>query len=139
MDPEDIFGNFSEIFLGYTLKVQEEKPVDENSQVAIRRRGVALDNNEFLVASTKLTFATDLNTIVQELKFILRKKIEEGLIGVGTLDGTPNQISDDDAITVAESIGAKPLGINNLKAENNNKLTSDLPVKNNKEELQTGS
>tara|TARA_S200002703_G_scaffold86440_1_gene74479 strand:- start:3763 stop:6792 length:3030 start_codon:yes stop_codon:yes gene_type:complete len=137
VDPEDIFGNFSEIFLGYTLKIQEEKPVDENSQVAIRRRGVALDNNEFLVASTKLTFATDLNTIVQELKFILKKKVEEGLIGVGTLDSTPNQISDDDAITVAESIGANPLGINNLKAENNNKLASDLPVKNNKEELQT--
>jgi len=137
VDPEDIFGNFSEIFLGYTLKIQEEKPVDENSQVAIRRRGVALDNNEFLVASTKLTFATDLNTIIQELKFLLKKKIEDGIIGVGTLDSTPNQISDDDAITVAESIGTNPLGINNIKAENNNKLTSDVPIKNNKEELQT--
>lgn len=137
VDPEDIFGNFSELYLGYTLKIQEEKPIDENSQVAIRRRGVALDNNEFLVASTKLTFATDLNTIIQELKFILKKKIEEGIIGVGTLDSTPNRISDDDAITVAESIGTNPLGINNIKAENNNKLASNLPVTQGKEGLQT--
>ncbi|MDB4617042.1 hypothetical protein OAE25_00085 [Verrucomicrobiales bacterium] len=137
VDPEDIFGNFSELYLGYTLKIQEDKPVDENSQVAIRRRGVALDNNEFLVASTKLTFATDLNTIIQELKFILKKKIEEGIIGVGTLDSTPNRISDDDAITIAESIGTSPLGINNIKAENNNKLASNLPVTQGKEGLQT--
>lgn len=137
VDPEDIFGNFSELYLGYTLKIQEDKPVDKNSQVAIRRRGVALDNNEFLVASTKLTFATDLNTIIQELKFILKKKIEEGIIGVGTFDGTPNRISDDDAITVAESIGASPLGINNIKAENNNKLASNVPITQGKEGLQT--
>lgn len=137
VDPEDIFGNYSEIYLGYTLKIQEERPTDQNSQVAIRRRGIALDNNELLVASTKLTFATDLNTIVQELKFILKKKVEDGVIGPGTLDTTPNRISDDDAIAVAESIGANPLAINNIKAENNNKITSNLSTSPDKEPLQT--
>jgi len=137
VDPEDIFGNFKEVYLGYTLKIQEDKPIDENSQVAIRRRGVALDNNELLVASTKLTFTTNLSTIVQELKFILKQKVQEGLIGVGTLDDTPNEISDSDVENVVESIGANKVALNDVKAENNNKLASNLVVDQGQEGLQT--
>ena len=137
VDPEDIFGNFKEVYLGYTLKIQEDKPIDENSQVAIRRRGVALDNNELLVASTKLTFTTNLNTIVQELKFILKQKVQEGLIGIGTLDDTPNEISDSDVENVVESIGANKVALNDVKAENNNKLASNLVVDQGQEGLQT--
>jgi hypothetical protein len=51
-DPNDAFGNFQEIYLGYTLKIQEDKPIDKNKQNLLRRRGIALDSENNIVAAT---------------------------------------------------------------------------------------
>ena len=118
-DPEDVFGNFQELYLGYTLKIQEEKRTDENSQILVRRRGIALDSTGKIVASTELTFSTDLSGIIQELKITLNQFIQQGIIGINTPDTNPNEVSDDDAINLADSYGANPLGLNNLKANSN--------------------
>jgi hypothetical protein len=125
-DPEDVFGNFQESYYGYTLKIQEEKRIDPNVQVLVRRRGIALDSNEKIVASTELTFSTDLIGIVQELKIKLNQFVQQGVIGFNTLDIQPNEISDEDAINLAESYGASPIGINNLKANNADNSITDV-------------
>ena len=124
-DPEDRFGNFQELYLGYTLKIQEERRVDQNSNVLLRRRGIALDSNFKVIASTELTFSTDLSTIVQELKIKINQFVQQGIIGTNTLDPDSNQISDNDALNLAESYKASPLGINNIKATENDKALSD--------------
>lgn len=126
VDPEDRFGNFAENYLGYTIKIQEETTQDPNAQIATRRRGIALDNNEKIVVSTSLTFSTDLAGIVNEVKFLLRRDIEEGILGVNTTDNQPNEISDTDAVNLAETVGANPIALNNLKAENNNKTAATI-------------
>ena len=105
VDPDDLFGNYIEKYLGYTLKIAEEKPVDENAQTTVRRRGIALDSNERIVASTELTYGDNIAVIVNELKFIIKRNTELGIIGINTPDTEPNQISDDDALAMAESIG----------------------------------
>jgi len=128
-DPDDIFGNFIEKYLGYTLKIAEEKPIDENAQTSVRRRGIALDSNERIVASTELTYNDNIATIVNELKFIIKRNQELGIIGVNTPDVEPNQISDDDALAMAESIGLNKLAANNLKAEANNRAASNTSGK----------
>jgi uncharacterized protein YwbE len=128
-DPEDIFGNYIEKYLGYTLKIAEEKPVDDNVQTNVRRRGIALDSNERIVASTELTYNNNIATIVNELKFIIKRNQELGIIGINTPDTTPNQISDDDALAMAESIGLNKLAANNLKAEANNRAASNTSGK----------
>ena len=128
-DPDDIFGNYIEKYLGYTLKIAEEKPIDEDAQTSVRRRGIALDSNERIVASTELTYGDNIATIVNELKFIIKRNQELGIIGINTPDTTPNQISDDDALAMAESIGLNKLAANNLKAEANNKAASNTSGK----------
>jgi hypothetical protein len=118
-DPNDIFGNFQELYLGYTLKIQEEKPIGSTNLSTIRRRAIALDSNEKLVASTDLTFSTDLSGLVQEIKFLIQIFIKQGIIGVNTFDSNPNEISDDDATNYAESLGVNKFGLSNLKSTNN--------------------
>jgi hypothetical protein len=126
VDPEDRFGNYIEKYLGYTLKIAEERPTDKNIQVATRRRGIALDSNERIVATTELTFGDNIAVIVNELKFILKRNLTLGIIGLNTSDKQPNQISDSDTINLAESIGVNKLAINNLKAEANNRAASNI-------------
>ena len=128
-DPEDIFGNYVEKYLGYTLKIAEEKPVDDNVQTNVRRRGIALDSNERIVASTELTYNNNIATIVNELKFIIKRNIELNIIGINTPDKEPNQISDDSALDMADSIGLNKLALNNLKAEANNRAASNVAGK----------
>jgi hypothetical protein len=125
-DPEDAFGNFQEIYLGYTLKIQEDKPVDKNKQNLLRRRGIALDSENNIVAATDLTFSDDLPGIINELKYKLKIRINEGIIGINTSDKQPNQISDSDALDLAENIGSNPLALSNIKAQSNNRATSNI-------------
>ena len=125
-DPEDRFGNFQELYLGYTLKIQEERRVDQNSNILLRRRGIALDSNSKIVASTELTFSTDLATIVQEIKIKINQFVQQGIIGTNTMDPDSNQVSDDDALNLAASYNANTLGLNNLKATENDKALSDV-------------
>jgi hypothetical protein len=61
------------IFGGYILKIQEEEIVDEGIKYK-RRRGIAIDSNGILVEQTDLTFATDTNIIIEELKLKLNNK-----------------------------------------------------------------
>jgi hypothetical protein len=56
---------------GFILEIQEEEVVDEGIKYN-RRRGVAFDVNGILVAQTDLTFATDKNIIIEELKLKLQ-------------------------------------------------------------------
>ena len=125
-DPEDAFGNFQEIYLGYTLKIQEDKPVDKNKTDLLRRRGVALDSNNNLIVATDLTFSTDLASIINELKYKLRVRLDQGIIGINTLDKESNQINDSDAIDLAGDLGANPLILNNLKAASNDRSLSNI-------------
>lgn len=60
-----------------------------------------------------LTFSDDLNLIVDETKFRIRRNIDQGIIGVGTIDN--QNFPNDDAIKLAETIGANPLAISTLK------------------------
>ena len=124
VDPEDIFGNFIERYLGYTLKIQEEKPINPSDSQLTRRRGIALDSNEFIVAGTELTFATDLGVIIQELKFQLKRDIDNGILGVNTTDKDPNEIDDDTAVEIARTTGANPIAISNLKANQSNRAAA---------------
>ena len=123
VDPTDRFGNFAEKFLGYTIKIQEEDISGINTQLSTRRRGIALDSNEKIVVSTELTFSDDLPGIVNEVKFLIKRDIEEGILGVNTPDGQPNEIADTEAINLAKTVGANPIAISNIEAENNNKLS----------------
>mgnify|MGYP007047356256 CR=1 FL=1 len=124
VDPEDRFGNFVETYLGYVLKIQEERPIDKNDNKLTRRRGVALDSNERIVAGTELTFSTNLSTIIQELKFKLKRDVEAGIIGVNTSDKDPNEIDDDSAVEIAKTTGANPIAISNIKAEQANRAAA---------------
>tara|TARA_R110000796_G_scaffold30657_9_gene81742 strand:- start:4 stop:3006 length:3003 start_codon:yes stop_codon:yes gene_type:complete len=137
VDPEDVFGNFVEIYLGYTLKIQEEKPINPSDSTLIRRRGVALDSNEFIVAGTQLTFSTDLGTIIQELKFQIKRDIENGVLGVNTTDKDPNEIDDDTAIEMARTTGGNPLAISNLKAEQSNRAAAQPGLRDNPDQTPT--
>ena len=124
VDPEDVFGNFVERYLGYTLKIQEEKPINPSDSTLIRRRGVALDSNEFIVAGTELTFSTNLGTIIQELKFKLKRDVDSGVLGINTTDTDPNEIDDDTAVEIAKTTGANPLAISNIKAQQTDRAAS---------------
>ena len=128
-DPEDRFGNFQELYLGYTIKIQEDKPTDQNQNTLIRRRGIALDSNEKIVASTDLTFGDNLELLVNEIKYKLNLYLNQGIIGINTADSSPNQISDSDAVGLAEDIGINPIGANNVKAEANNRAASNITPK----------
>ena len=125
-DPEDRFGNFQEIYLGYTIKIQEDKPIENNSQTLLRRRGIALDSNDNIITATDLTFSDDLNGIVTEVKYKLNLLLQQGIVGINTPDSSPNQITDDDAINIAEDLGSNPLQTNNLKARANNPATNNI-------------
>ena len=124
---DDRFGNFQEDFLGYAIRIQEEKENNPNAQKATRRRGIAQDSNEKIVASTELTFSQDLGGIVNEVKFLLKRDINSGLIGVNTTDPSPNDISDDDALNLVKSTNANPIAISNIEAEKSNKAAATLP------------
>tara|TARA_R100001463_G_scaffold9112_1_gene27406 strand:+ start:3316 stop:6318 length:3003 start_codon:yes stop_codon:yes gene_type:complete len=137
VDPEDVFGNFVEIYLGYTLKVQEEKPINASDSTLTRRRGVALDSNEFIVAGTELTFSTDLGTIIQELKFKLKRDVESGVLGVNTTDKDPNEIDDDTSIEMVRTTGGNALAISNLKAEQANRAAALPELKDNPDQTPT--
>ena len=58
---------------GFILQIQEEELVDEGIKYR-RRRGIALDSNGILVEQTDLTFATDINIILEELKLKLQNR-----------------------------------------------------------------
>ena len=125
-DANDSFGNFQEIYLGYTLKIQEDKPIDKNKQNLLRRRGIALDSENNIVAATDLTFSDDLPGIINELKYKLNIRIKEGIIGINTSDKQPNQISDSETLDLVENLGANPIAVNNIKAQSNNRTTSNI-------------
>ena len=125
-DSEDKFGNFQELYLGYTLKIQEDKPADPNKKSLLRRRGIALDSENNIIVATDLTFADDLPGIINELKYKLRIRLNEGIIGINTSDKEPNEISDSDALNLAEDLGSNPLAISNIKAQSNNRATGNI-------------
>ena len=60
-------------FGGFILQIQEEELVDQGVKYK-RRRGVALDSTGIIVAQTDLTFATDTNIIIEELKLKLQNQ-----------------------------------------------------------------
>ena len=121
-----MFGNFQELYLGYTLKIQEEKPLDPSSNNLIRRRGIALASDEQIIVSTELTYSTDLTTIVNELKYKLKRNLNQGLIGINTTDKGQNQISNNDTLNLSETIGVNPIGLNNEKATTNNRTANNI-------------
>jgi len=123
----DKFGNFQEKFMGYTIRIQEEKPLEDTAKGEAnltRRRGVAFDNDGVLYVASDLTFSDDLNLIVNETKFKIKRNIELGIIGVGTLDN--QNLTDDDALKLAETTGANKLAVSNIKAEANNRDANSL-------------
>ncbi len=132
VDPSDRFGNFAEKYLGYTIKIQEEIESNSNAQKASRRRGIALDSLEKIAVSTELTFSDNLSGIVNEVKFLLRRDIDAGVLGVNTSDPQPNEISDTDALNLAKTTGANPIAVSNIEAENNNTTAASLPTTTNR-------
>ena len=123
----DKFGNFQEVYLGYLIRIQEEKPISDTAKGEsnlTRRRGVAFDSEENIVVGSDLTFSDDLDLIVNETKYKIKRNIQQGIIGVGTPSN--QQFPDDDALKLAESTGANPLAVNNLKAEANNRNANSI-------------
>jgi hypothetical protein len=123
----DKFGNFQETYLGYIIRIQEEKPIEDSPKGETnltRRRGVAFDIDGKLSVASDLTFSDDLNLIVNETKFRIKRNIDQGIISVGTIDN--QNFPDDDAIKLAETTGANPLAINNIKAQANNLQTNNI-------------
>lgn len=98
----------------YKIQVIDEETTDP-SIVNKRRRGVALDANGVFVLQSDLTFATDLNIIIQEVKI---KLISAGLVQPGL-----GQISGDIAI-ISNSLNF--LADNDLLAEDLNLQETDL-------------
>ena len=127
VDPSDRFGNFAETYKGYTIKIQEEIEDNVNAQTATRRRGIALDSDERIVVSTELTFSDNLQQLVREVKFQIDRNINEGILGINTSDTQANEPSDADTLNLARTIGANPVAIANIEAENNDKASSRLP------------
>ena len=68
---------------------------------------IDLDSLEKIAVSTELTFSDNLSNIVNEVKFLLRRDIDAGVLGVNTSDPQPNEISDTDALNLAKTTGAK--------------------------------
>ena len=127
LDVGDKFGNFQEVYLGYLIRIQEEKPISDTAKGEsnlTRRRGVAFDSEENLVVGSDLTFSDDLDLIVNETKYKIKRNIQQGIIGVGTPSN--QQFTDDDALKIAESTGANPLAVNNIKAEANNRNANSI-------------
>ena len=123
----DKFGNFQETYLGYIIRIQEEKPIEDSPKGETnltRRRGVAFDIDGKLSVASDLTFSDDLNLIVNETKFRIKRNINQGIIDVGTIDN--QNFPDDDAIKLAETTGANPLAISNIKAQANNLQTNNI-------------
>jgi len=121
IDVGDKFGNFQEVYLGYLIRIQEEKPISDTSKGEsnlTRRRGVAFDSEGSIVVGSDLTFSDDLNLIVDETKYKIKRNVQLGVIDVGLPSNQP--IPNDDAIKLEETIGANPLQINNKKAQANN-------------------
>ena len=144
IDANDKFGNFQETYLGYVIRIQEEKPIEDSPKGETnltRRRGVAFDIDGKLSVSSDLTFSDDLNLIVNETKFRIKRNIDQGIIGVGTIDN--QNFPDDDAIKLAETTGANPLAISNIKAEANNmaanNIVSNQPVNPTPTAMRTGN
>ena len=128
----DKFGNFQEVYLGYTIRIQEEKPINDTAvgeSNLIRRRGVAFDSEDKLIVASDLTFSDDLNLIINETKYKIKRNIQQGIISVGVANN--QDFPDSDAVQLAETIGANPLAISNIKAQANNKNTSNVAGRNN--------
>jgi len=132
VDVNDRFGNFAEIYKGYTIKIQEEIEDNVNAQTATRRRGIAFDSAEKIVVSTDLTFSDNLSQIVNEVKFLIDRAIKAGVIGVNTSDLQANEPSDDDVVDLVESIGGDKTAISNIRADKNNKIAASVPTKSGK-------
>jgi hypothetical protein len=58
------------IYKGFTLKIVEEQIIDKGIPVN-RRYGVALDSRGVVVIQTKLTYATNLDLIRNELRYLI--------------------------------------------------------------------
>ena len=144
IDASDKFGNFQETFLGYIIRIQEEKPIEDSPKGETnltRRRGVAFDIDGKLSVASDLTFSDDLNLIVNETKFRIKRNIDQGIIGVGTVDN--QNFPDDDAIKLAETTGANPLAVSNIKSQANNmaanNIVSNQPVDPTPTAMRTGN
>jgi hypothetical protein len=72
----------SAVFGKYQIRIIDEQVVDP-SIINLRRRGVALDERGNIVVGTDLTFATDPQVIIGEVK---QKLVAQGLVGRVTLD-----------------------------------------------------
>jgi hypothetical protein len=77
-------------YKGLTLDIIEEQVVDEGI-VLTRRYGVALDARGVIVAQTDLTYATNLEIIYNELRFL----IDKDKLG----QTTPGVLSEDELIS----------------------------------------
>ncbi len=93
-------------FGDYTIKVVEEQLVDEGI-VNKRRRGIALDKTGKLAVASDLTFATDENIIVQEVKL---KLISAGLVVQAVpsdplLQDLAAFLQDDDLLNTEDNLG----------------------------------
>lgn len=95
------------VYNGLTLRIVEEVVVD-NGVINKRRKAVALDTRGVLIAETDLTFATDTDTLYQELELLLRNKgvAVDTSSSIGTANTDPLDIdftdafpSDEDAYT----------------------------------------
>jgi len=144
IDATDKFGNFQETYLGYVIRIQEEKPIEDSPKGETnltRRRGVAFDIDGKLSVASDLTFSDDLNLIVNETKFRIKRNIDQGIIGVGTVDN--QNFPDDDAIKLAETTGANPLAVSNIKSQANNmaanNIVSNQPVDPTPTAMRTGN
>lgn len=83
------------MFGGYDIRVVDEEVTDRSIRNK-RRRGIALDQNGFIVTQSDLTFATNTAIIIEEVKV---KLISAGLVqpSLGTIDGADLQ-------TISESL-----------------------------------
>lgn len=79
------------IYKGFTLDIIEEQAVDGNI-VALRRYGVALDKRGVVAVQTELTYATNIELIQNELRFLIDKN------GLNADPNAQNTISEEDAI-----------------------------------------
>jgi hypothetical protein len=89
------------LYNGLTLRIVEEEVVD-NGVKNKRRKAIALDTRGVLLAETDLTFATDTDTLYQELELLLRNKriVNDTSSGVGSINTDPLNLdfpSDEEA------------------------------------------
>ena len=89
--PAPVDRNKQVIYKGFVLDIIEEQAVDEGI-TTLRRYGVALDKRGVVIVQTDLTYATNIELIQNELRYLIDKD------GLNADPNASNTVSEEDTV-----------------------------------------